>query len=144
MSIHFRAEQPEFASQRARRRWAESITRLLREEDRRPDRFHPRGLAPIFDRRVVLASSGALWDVRDVLVDDTVDVRTRDLKALKTFLCEGAVSPLFRHDRDAARRSGAELRDRFSLSPAAAWPQAGASGVRGRRIQTAPRAGARG
>jgi hypothetical protein len=143
MFSHLRAAQPEFASQRTRRRWADCVNRLLREADRTPDRLHPRGITPIYDRQVIVACSPALREIRDVLLDETVDVRTSDLKELKTLMCEGAVSPLMRRNVAAARGGTDEVLDRFNGSPAARSARSDAVPTSERWVPTQPRAAGR-
>jgi hypothetical protein len=110
------APQAEFAAQRDRQRWADSIDGLLRNLDRPVGRLGARGLRPLYRTDVVTACAPALRQVRDVLLDPQAEVRTRDLRSLNTFICEGSVSPLLGGNADAARRGALELQSAFTTS----------------------------
>lgn len=112
----FHSQPSEFASLHERKKWARSIDGLLRNADRPMGGLHPRGVRPIYTPQVVYACAPQLRDIRDVLLDVSVDVPTSRVRSLQEFICEGSISPLLGPDPDAARRRASELRAAFTMA----------------------------
>jgi hypothetical protein len=111
----FRRTTRESASLRERRRWAGSIERLLQEADR-PDGWRDaHGIRPVYEPQVLRACALPLRQIRDVLLDTSVEVPTGHLRRLWMFTCEGSVSSLLGYSPEAAHRGAVELRSAFVM-----------------------------
>jgi hypothetical protein len=120
---------------RARALWARSIARLLDEIDRPQPRM--RSARPLYRRDVAAACTHSLTEIRWVLVDETAAVRPEAMRRLRTFLTDGAGSPLYHGDPEQARRTAHELAAAFVI-PAHAPVAATASASASKRASQAP------
>jgi hypothetical protein len=108
-------------TRRARARFARSIELLLAELERPEPRL--RSMRRLYRRDVAAACAHSLTEIRWVLVDQTAPVRPEDMRALRSFLIDGARSPLYRDDAERARRVSHELAVAFSVPVAVREPE---------------------
>jgi hypothetical protein len=93
---------------RRRRRLARSIDLTLAEL-RPSNRPRPFTGSPLVDRAVGLACGPALEELREAFLDRATLVSAAGMSRLRTFLCSGAMSPLFAGDPWAAAACAGEI-----------------------------------
>ncbi|MDX6570606.1 MAG: hypothetical protein QOH15_3184 [Gaiellales bacterium] len=98
---------PDDTTPHARAMWARSIARLLAELERPQSLV--RAANRLYRREVAGACAPSLTEIRWVLVDDAATVRPETMRRLRTFLTDGARSPLYHDDPELARRTAHEL-----------------------------------
>ena len=109
---------------RERTRWGRSIERLLGDAERRQGLI--RAARPLVEARVVAACAPALAEIRDVLVDPDATVTPQAMHRLRTFLTDGASSPLYGEDPEAARQTSRHLAVAFVVPAVMHAPPAAA------------------
>jgi hypothetical protein len=90
--------------------WVASIDRTLESACTRAERQGPR---PLMRPDVVWSCVPALHLIKQVLADPARDVAPTAIRRLRSLLTDGATSPLFRDDPDAAREAVEQLATAF-------------------------------
>ena len=86
--------------------WVTSIDRTLEAACARPESTGPR---PLMRPEVVWSCVPALHVIKQVLADPARDIAPMAIRRLRALLTDGASSPLFRTDPDAAREAVEQL-----------------------------------
>jgi hypothetical protein len=108
-------------TRQARARWARSIDRLLAELER-PEPLL-RSARRLYRRDVAAACANSLIEIQWVLVDQAANVRPEEMRSLRSFLTDGAGSPLYRDDAERAGHLAHELAVAFTVPAPARAPE---------------------